>query len=92
MVHAGQRRIPAEIAQQLAEHAADDALTARELDVLRGIIKGQSNKVIASNLNIVEHTVKNHIKSILSKLDADDRTSAAMIAVRRGYIDLSENS
>jgi DNA-binding NarL/FixJ family response regulator len=91
-VHAGQRRIPAEIAQQLAEHAADDALTARELDVLRGIVKGQSNKVIACSLNIVEHTVKNHIKSILSKLDADDRTGAAMIAVRRGYIDLSENS
>ena len=92
MVNAGQRRIPAEIAQQLAEHAADDALTARELDVLRGIVKGQSNKVIACSLNIVEHTVKNHIKSILSKLDADDRTGAAMIAVRRGYIDLSENS
>jgi DNA-binding NarL/FixJ family response regulator len=92
MVHAGQRRIPAEIAQQLAQHAADDALTPRELDVLRGIIKGQSNKVIASTLNIVEHTVKNHIKSILSKLDADDRTGAAMIAVRRGYIDLSESS
>ena len=91
MVHAGQRRIPPEIAQQLAQHAADDALTARELDVLRGIVKGQSNKVIASNLNIVEHTVKNHIKSILSKLDADDRTGAAMIAVRRGYIDLAEN-
>jgi DNA-binding NarL/FixJ family response regulator len=92
MVHAGQRRIPPEIAQQLAQHAADDALTARELDVLRGIAKGQSNKVIAFNLNIVEHTVKNHIKSILSKLDANDRTGAAMIAVRRGYIDLSENS
>jgi len=88
MVHAGQRRIPPEIAQQLAEHAADDALTTRELDVLRGIAKGQSNKVIAFNLNIVEHTVKNHIKSILSKLDATDRTSAAIIAVRRGYIDL----
>ena len=92
MVHAGQRRIPPEIAQILAEHAADDALTARELDVLRGIAKGQSNKVIAFNLNIVEHTVKNHIKSILSKLDANDRTGAAMIAMRRGYIDLSENS
>jgi DNA-binding NarL/FixJ family response regulator len=88
MIHAGQRRIPAEIAQQLAEHAADEALTARELDVLRGIVKGQSNKVIAANLNIVEHTVKNHIKSILSKLDAHDRTGAAIIAVRRGYIDL----
>ena len=92
MVHAGQRRIPPEIAQRLAEHAADDALTARELDVLRGIVKGQSNKLIASSLNIVEHTVKNHIKSILSKLDADDRTGAAMIAVRRGYIDLADNS
>jgi DNA-binding NarL/FixJ family response regulator len=88
LVHAGQRRIPPEIAQQLAEHAADDALTARELDVLRGIVKGHSNKVIAFNLNIVEHTVKNHIKSILSKLGANDRTGAAFIAVRRGYIDL----
>ncbi len=88
LVHAGQRRIPPEIAQQLAEHAADDALTARELEVLRGIVKGHSNKVIAFNLNIVEHTVKNHIKSILSKLDANDRTGAAFIAVRRGYIDL----
>ncbi len=87
-VHAGQRRIPPEIAQLLAEHAADDALTARELDVLRGVAKGQSNKIIASELNIAEHTVKNHVKSILSKLDADDRTGAAMIAVRRGYIDL----
>jgi DNA-binding NarL/FixJ family response regulator len=58
------------------------------LPLLRGIAKGQSNKVIASNLNIVEHTVKNHIKSILSKLDASDRTGAAIIAVRRGYIDL----
>jgi DNA-binding NarL/FixJ family response regulator len=92
IVHAGQRRIPPEIAQQLAQHAADDALTARELDVLRGIAKGQSNKVIAFNLSIVEHTVKNHIKSILSKLDANDRTAAAIIAVRRGYIDLSDNS
>jgi DNA-binding NarL/FixJ family response regulator len=92
IVHAGQRRIPPEIAQQLAQHAADDALTARELDVLRGIAKGQSNKVIAFNLSIVEHTVKNHIKSILSKLDANDRTAAAIIAVRRGYIDLSDNA
>lgn len=88
LVHAGQRRIPPEIAQQLAEHAGEDTLTARELDVLRGIVKGHSNKIIAFNLNIVEHTVKNHIKSILSKLDANDRTGAAMIAVRRGYIEL----
>jgi DNA-binding NarL/FixJ family response regulator len=61
---------------------------SRELDVLRGIAKGQSNKVIAFSLNIVEHTVKNHIKSILSKLDVTDRTGAAIIAVRRGYVDL----
>jgi len=88
MVHAGQRRIPSEIALQLAEHAADDALTPRELDVLRGIAKGHSNKAIASDLNIVEYTVKNHIKSILSKLDVTDRTGAAIVAVRRGYIDL----
>jgi DNA-binding NarL/FixJ family response regulator len=87
-VHAGHRRIPAEIAQQLALHATDDALTARELEVLRGVAKGQSNKIIASELNIAEHTVKNHVKSILSKLDADDRTGAAIMALRRGYIDL----
>ena len=87
-VHAGQRRIPPEIAQQLALHATDDALTPRELEVLRGVAKGQSNKIIASDLNIAEHTVKNHIKSILSKLDVDDRTGAAVMALRRGYIDL----
>jgi len=88
MVHAGQRRIPNEIAQQLAEHAADDVLTPRELDVLRGIANGQSNKAIALSLKIVEHTVKNHVKSILSKLGANDRTDAALIAIRRGYIEL----
>jgi DNA-binding NarL/FixJ family response regulator len=80
-VHAGQRRIPPDIAQQLAEHATDDALTARELDVLRGVAKGHANKIIASELNIAE-------QSILSKLNANDRTGAAMIALRRGYIDL----
>jgi DNA-binding NarL/FixJ family response regulator len=87
-VHAGLRRIPPEIAQQLALHATDDALTPRELEVLRSVVKGQSNKMIASDLNIAEHTVKNHIKSILSKLDVDDRTGAAVMALRRGYIDL----
>ncbi|WP_263375009.1 response regulator [Granulicella aggregans] len=87
-VHAGHRRIPPEIAQQLAAHAAEDALTARELEVLRGVVKGQSNKMIGSELHIAEHTVKNHVKSILSKLDADDRTGAAVMALRRGYIDL----
>jgi DNA-binding NarL/FixJ family response regulator len=87
-VHAGKRRIPPDIAQQMAEHVSDDALTSREIEVLRGVAKGQSNKVIAADLQITEHTVKNHIKSILSKLDVADRTGAAIIAMRRGYIDL----
>ena len=88
LVHAGHRKIPPEVAQQLAVHAAEDALTSRELEVLRGVVKGQSNKIIGSELNIAEHTVKNHIKNILFKLDADDRTGAAVMALRRGYIDL----
>ena len=87
-VHAGERRIPPEIALQLAEHAADDTLTPRELDVLRGLAKGSPNKIIACDLSIAEYTVKNHIKNILSKLDANDRTGAVIIAARRGYIDL----
>jgi DNA-binding NarL/FixJ family response regulator len=87
-VHSGRRRIPAEIALQLAEHAADESLTARELEVLRGVTKGLSNKIIGSELGITEHTVKNHIKNILSKLYVNDRTGAAVIAMRRGYIDL----
>jgi DNA-binding NarL/FixJ family response regulator len=87
-VHAGMRRIPPEVAQQLAEHAADDAITARELDVLRMVAQGKANKTIASDLNIAEHTVKNHMKNILSKLGADDRTGAVVIAARRGYIEL----
>ena len=87
-VHAGQRRVPPQIAQDLAEHVLDEALSSREVDVLRGIAKGHANKIIASELHIAEHTVKNHVKSILSKLDVNDRTGAAMIAVRRGYIDL----
>ncbi len=87
-VHSGRRKIPPEIAQLLAEHATSDALTGRELDILRGVAKGQSNKLIANDLGIAEHTVKNHIKSILSKLDVGDRTGAAIAALRRGYIDL----
>jgi DNA-binding NarL/FixJ family response regulator len=87
-VHGGRRRIPPEIAQQLAEHAADDAVTPRELEILRGVSRGKANKTIADDLNISEHTVKNHIKSILSKLDANDRTDAVVIAIRRGYIEM----
>jgi DNA-binding NarL/FixJ family response regulator len=88
LVHSGKRRIPPEIAKELAEHSMDDALTARELDVLRGVARGSSNGEIASALNISEHTVKNHVKSILSKLGATDRTHAVMIGLKRGFIDL----
>jgi DNA-binding NarL/FixJ family response regulator len=86
--HAGLKRIPPDIAQQVAQHIADEALTARELDILRGVAQGKGNKIIASDLEIAEHTVKNHIKSILVKLGADDRTGAVVTAVRRGYIEL----
>jgi DNA-binding NarL/FixJ family response regulator len=88
VVHAGGRRIPEEIAQQMALHAIEDALSEREIEVLRGVARGRSNKIIAAELSITEHTVKNHLKNILSKLDADDRTHAVTIALRRGYIDL----
>jgi DNA-binding NarL/FixJ family response regulator len=88
LVYRGHKRIPPEIAQQIAEHAADDSITTRELEVLRHVAKGNSNKVIASDLNISEHTVKNHLKSILSKLNASDRTHAVMIALQRGFLDL----
>ncbi len=87
-VHAGRRRIPAEIAQLMAEHAADDTLSQRELDVLRAVSNGRANKIIASELGISENTVKNHVKNILSKLDASDRTDAAIIAIRRGYLEV----
>lgn len=88
LVHGGHKRIPPEIAQEIAEHAADDSITTRELDVLRGVANGNSNKIIASDLNISEHTVKNHLKSILSKLNASDRTHAVMIALKRGFLDM----
>ena len=88
LIHAGGRRIPEEIAQQMAEHAVDDVLSDREIEILRGVARGQPNKIIAAELAISENTVKNHIKSILSKLDADDRTHAVTIALKRGYIEL----
>ena len=86
-VHAGKRRIPPEIATDIAEHAAEDSLTAREIDVLRGVAAGKSNKLIAVQLDISESTVKAHMKSILPKLDASDRTHAVMIALKRGILD-----
>jgi DNA-binding NarL/FixJ family response regulator len=87
IVHSGGRRVPPEIAQTLAQHVADDHITKRELEVLQGVAKGRSNKIIASELFISENTVKNHVKSILSKLGADDRTHAAMIALKRGFLE-----
>jgi len=87
-VHAGKRRIPPEIATEIAEHVADDALTDREIEVLRGVAAGKSNKLIAAELDIAEGTVKTHMKSILPKLDASDRTHAVMIALKRGILDL----
>jgi DNA-binding NarL/FixJ family response regulator len=87
-VHAGKRRIPPEIASEIAEHATDDALTDREIEVLRRVALGNSNKEIAAQLTISEGTVKAHMKSILPKLSAQDRTHAVMIAVKRGIIDL----
>jgi DNA-binding NarL/FixJ family response regulator len=88
MVHAGHRRIPPEIAAEMAEHAGDDALTLRETEVLRHVAAGSSNKIIASDLSLSEHTVKGHLKNILSKLDASDRTHAVMIALKRGIFDI----
>jgi len=87
-VHAGQKRIPAEIAAQLADHLADDSLTSREIDVLRLIAAGNANKIVADKLSITEETVKGHVKSILSKLGANDRTHAVTIGLKRGIIDL----
>ncbi len=87
-VHAGKRRIPAEIATGIAEHVADDELTERELAVLKRVAAGKSNKIIAAELDISEGTVKTHMKSILPKLDAADRTHAVMIALKRGILDL----
>jgi len=87
-VHSGQRRVPAEVASELAEHAMDDALTEREIDVLKLIAKGCSNKVVANRLTISEDTVKGHVRNILSKLGASDRTHAVTIAVKRGFFDL----
>jgi two-component system, NarL family, response regulator len=86
-VHAGKKAISPEMSYELAEHAMDDALTAAEVDVLRLIAGGKANKEIADLLSVTEATVKGRVKNILSKLGADDRTHAAMIAAKRGIID-----
>jgi DNA-binding NarL/FixJ family response regulator len=87
IVDSGKRRIPPEVASELADHLADDALSEREMEILRQVASGNSNKLIASQLGISEATVKGHMKSILSKLGANDRTHAVTIAIKRGFID-----
>lgn len=87
-VHAGQKRIPPEIAAELADHATDDALTEREIDVLKLIGAGNSNKQIADQLSIGEATVKSHVTNILSKLGANDRAHSVTIGLKRGIIEL----
>jgi DNA-binding NarL/FixJ family response regulator len=87
-VYIGQKRVSPEVAAEIAEHATDDALTPREIDVLRLIARGNANKIIASELSLTEETVKSHIRNILSKLGANDRTHAVAIGLKRGIIQL----
>ena len=87
-VHAGKKRIPPEVAARLAEHVSDEFLTPREKDVLKHVAGGNRNKDIAERLFISEDTVKVHVKHIMEKLGANDRTEAVTIAVRRGIIEL----
>ncbi|MFN8001065.1 MAG: response regulator transcription factor [Acidobacteriota bacterium] len=87
-VHTGKKRIPAELAAQLAEHLGDETLTEREIEVLQHIAGGNRNRDIANQLFISEETVKVHVKHIMEKLGANDRTQAVAIAVRRGIIQL----
>jgi DNA-binding NarL/FixJ family response regulator len=87
-VHAGKKRIPPEVAARVAEHLGDEALTTREIEVLRQISGGNRNRDIAEHLFISEETVKAHVKHIMDKLGASDRTEAVAIAIRRGIIHL----
>jgi DNA-binding NarL/FixJ family response regulator len=87
-IHAGRKRVPAEIAIEMAEHHSGDALTSREIEVLRLIAAGNANKVIAGQLHVAEDTVKGHVRNILAKLGANDRTHAVTIALKRGILQL----
>ncbi len=87
-VHAGKKRVPPEVATELAMHTAEDELSERELEVLKLIAKGNANKEIAAQLSIREDTVKSHVGNILDKLDANDRTHAVTIGLKRGIIEL----
>jgi DNA-binding NarL/FixJ family response regulator len=86
-VHEGKRFIPPEVAAQLTGYIDADALSPREVEVLGTISEGNSNKIVAAKLQITEDTVKGHVSSILSKLQANDRTHAVLIALRRGFLD-----
>jgi DNA-binding NarL/FixJ family response regulator len=86
-VNAGRRRIPPEIAAELADHVTEDALSDREIEVLRKVAAGNSNKIIGVQLSVSEATIKGHMKSIMAKLSANDRTHAVTIATKRGFID-----
>src|SRR3569833_1548809 len=87
-IHGGRRHVPPEVASQLAEHIGEEGLTNRELEVLRQLVRGHRNRDIAEELSISEETVKVHLKHIMDKLGARDRTQAVSIAVRRGIIHL----
>jgi DNA-binding NarL/FixJ family response regulator len=87
-VHAGQKRMSPEVASELAEHVTDGALTPREIEVLRLVAAGNANKEIGARLSLTEVTIKSHVKNILAKLEANDRTHAVTIALKRGIIDL----
>ena len=87
-VHAGHKRVSSEVAAEIAEHATDDGLTPREVDVLSLVAKGNANKAIGARLSLTEETVKSHIRNILGKLGANDRTHAVAIALKRGIIEL----
>jgi DNA-binding NarL/FixJ family response regulator len=87
-VNSGHRHIPREIAAELAAHVTDDALSPRELEVLKRVAAGNSNRLVAHQLALSEDTIKAHMKSIMSKLSANDRTHAVTIALKRGIIDV----
>ena len=88
LVHGGHKKISAEIANELAEHATDERLSEREIEVLRRVARGNANKEIGVQLDITEETVKGHLKNIMGKLGANDRTHAVTIALKRGIIEL----
>ena len=87
-VHRGQRKVSADVATQLAHHTADDVLSDREIQVLKLVATGNSNKRIANQLKITEETVKGHVRSVLAKLGVSDRTHAVTVALTRGIIQL----